>query len=350
MNESRLGAPGATQRPVAIWLLVCCFMVAVMVLLGGLTRLTHSGLSMVEWEPIRGIIPPLTDADWHLFFEKYKQSPEYKLVNAGMTLAGFKGIFWLEYIHRVWGRLIGLVFFIPFLWLALSGRIGKALIPRLIGLFALGAAQGGMGWIMVASGLVDNPAVSHYRLTAHLGLAFLIHGWMFWMALGILADLAESPRRLPEGGRAMARSWLHLLLILVVVTLLFGGLVAGLRAGLVFNTWPLMDGQLIPKGLFATGIHELFEDHMTVQFTHRTLAEITVVVALGGWWLCWRRLGASTPAVIHWVAAMAVSQVILGIGTLVMAVPVWLASAHQMGAMALLTLCLWAMHDLTRRG
>jgi cytochrome c oxidase assembly protein subunit 15 len=336
------------RRHVALWLLICCFMVAVMVLLGGLTRLTHSGLSMVEWEPIRGIIPPLTEADWQLFFEKYRQTPEYLKVNVGMSLADFKGIFWLEYIHRVWGRLIGFVFLLPFLWLALTGRVGKSLVPRLIGLFLLGAAQGGMGWFMVKSGLVDNPAVSHYRLTAHLGLALLIHAWMFWMALDILADLRPAPRRLGDLA-APSRRWVAILTGLVVVTLLYGGLVAGLRAGLIYNTWPLMDGSLIPKGLFATGAHEAFEDHMSVQFIHRTLGELTFVVAILGWFGAYRRLGRNCPVSVHAVAAMAFVQVILGIATLLLVVPVWLASAHQMGAMALLTLCLWAMHDLGRR-
>jgi cytochrome c oxidase assembly protein subunit 15 len=303
---------------------------------------------MVEWEPIRGIIPPLNEADWQLFFEKYKQSPEYLKVNAGMTLSDFKGIFWLEYIHRVWGRLIGMVFLLPFLWLAFSGRIGKALIPRLIALFLLGGAQGGMGWFMVASGLVDNPAVSHYRLTAHLGLAFLIHAWMFWMALDILADHRPPPPRI--GGDAVRTNrWLMLVTGLVVATLLYGGLVAGLRAGLIYNTWPLMDGAVIPKGLFATGLHEAFEDHMTIQFIHRTLAELTVLVAVVGWFGARRRLGTALPASVHAVAAMALAQAGLGIATLLMVVPVSLASAHQMGAMLLLTLCLWAMHDLRRR-
>lgn len=342
------GQGASAHRHVAVWLLICCFMVAVMVLLGGLTRLTHSGLSMVEWEPIRGIIPPLNEADWQLFFEKYKQSPEYLKVNAGMTLSGFKGIFWLEYIHRVWGRLIGMVFLLPFLWLAFSGRIGKALIPRLVALFLLGGAQGGMGWFMVASGLVDNPAVSHYRLTAHLGLAFLIHAWMFWMALDILADHRPPPPRI--GGDAVRTNrWLMLVTGLVVATLLYGGLVAGLRAGLIYNTWPLMDGAVIPKGLFATGLHEAFEDHMTIQFIHRTLAELTVLVAVVGWFGARRRLGTALPASVHAVAAMALAQAGLGIATLLMVVPVSLASAHQMGAMLLLTLCLWAMHDLRRR-
>jgi heme a synthase len=336
------------HRDVAVWLLACCFMVAVMVLLGGLTRLTHSGLSMVEWEPIRGIIPPLNEADWQLFFDKYRQTPEYIKVNAGMSLAEFKGIFWLEYIHRVWGRLIGLVFGLPFVWLALSGRIGRVMVPRLVGVFLLGAAQGGMGWFMVKSGLVDNPAVSHYRLTAHLALAFLIHGWMFWLALDILADHRSSRRRpYLDAGRALL--WLLGLTFLVVITLLFGGLVAGLKAGLIYNTWPLMDGAVIPKDLVPDGFHSLFEDIKTVQFGHRTLAEITVVVALAGWLRVRARLGAQTPVAIHAVGAMALVQVGLGIGTLVMVVPVWLASAHQMGAMALLTLCLWAIHDLSRR-
>ncbi|MBX9635313.1 MAG: COX15/CtaA family protein, partial [Magnetospirillum sp.] len=250
------------HRDVAVWLLACCFMVAVMVLLGGLTRLTHSGLSMVEWEPIRGIIPPLNEADWQLFFEKYKQTPEYIKVNAGMTLAEFKGIFWLEYIHRVWGRLIGIVFGLPFLWLALSGRIGRAMVPRLAGVFLLGAAQGGMGWFMVKSGLVDNPAVSHYRLTAHLALAFLIHGWMFWLALDILAD-HRSTRRRSHGDAGGVRSWMLGLTGLVIITLLFGGLVAGLKAGLIYNTWPLMDGAIVPKDLFPEGFHSLFEDIKT---------------------------------------------------------------------------------------
>ncbi|EME71893.1 hypothetical protein H261_01562 [Paramagnetospirillum caucaseum] len=344
----RTDLANGAHRDVAVWLLVCCFMVAVMVLLGGLTRLTHSGLSMVEWEPIRGIIPPLNEADWQLFFEKYRQTPEYLKVNAGMSLADFKGIFWLEYIHRVWGRLIGIVFFVPFLWLAVSGRLGRAMIPRLIGVFLLGAAQGGMGWFMVKSGLVDNPAVSHYRLTAHLALAFLIHGWMFWLALDILADHGSAPRRLHgEAGRALG--WLTGLTLLVVATLLFGGLVAGLKAGLIYNTWPLMDGALIPGDLVPDGFHSLFEDIKTVQFGHRTLAEITIVVALVGWFRVRARLGAQTPAAVHAVAVMALIQVALGVGTLILVVPVWLASAHQMGAMALLTLCLWAIHDLRRR-
>jgi cytochrome c oxidase assembly protein subunit 15 len=339
--------PAPTSRVVAAWLLTCCAMLAVMVWLGGVTRLTHSGLSMVEWEPIVGIVPPLSEADWQAFFAKYQLTPEYLKVNAGMTLAEFKGIFWLEYIHRVWGRLIGLAFFGPFLWLAATGRIGRALVPRLAGLFGLGAAQGGMGWFMVASGLVDNPHVSHYRLTAHLGLALLIHAWMLWMALDVLAEHRSRPSPINGQVARLVRQWLIVLTALVVVTLLYGGLVAGLRAGLIYNTWPLMDGALVPSHLFDDGWIAAFEDIKTIQFLHRTLAELTAATALGGWAWARARLGGGVPLAVHAVAVVALLQVSLGIATLVLVVPTAVASAHQMGAMALLTVCLWAIHELS---
>lgn len=339
-------------RAVAVWLLACCGMLAVMVLLGGLTRLTHSGLSMVEWEPIIGILPPVTEAEWTRFFELYKRTPEYLKVNHGMSLAEFQGIFWLEYIHRVWGRLIGIVFLVPLLWLGLTGRLGRHLVPRLTGLFLLGAAQGGMGWFMVKSGLVDNPAVSHYRLTAHLALAFLIHAWMFRMALDVLAGHRGHVDPLSHGGARRADAvvgWLWLLTALVVVTLLWGGLVAGLRAGLIYNTWPLMEGHLIPGGLFEAGAIAAFEDIKTVQFVHRGLGELTLLLALGGWVWARRRLGDELPGVVNAVAIMAAVQLSLGVATLVLVVPVSLASMHQMGAMVLFTLCLWAIHEVRLR-
>ena len=336
----------STHRGVAVWLLVCCVMVAVMVVLGGMTRLTHSGLSMVEWEPVIGIVPPLSESDWLAVFAKYRLTPEYIQVNAGMSLAGFKGIFWLEYIHRAWGRLIGLVFLLPFLWLAASGGIGRTLIPRLVGLFALGALQGGLGWFMVESGLVDNPAVSHIRLTLHLGLALLILAGMLWVALDILAA-HRPPLAQPERGRALGR-WLGALTALVVCTLLFGGLVAGLRAGFIYNTWPLMEGRLIPGGLFAGGITDLVEDIKTVQFVHRGLAELTVLVAVIGW--AAYRGGGALPRPVNAAVAMAVLQLSLGIATLLLVVPVWLAALHQLGAVVLLCLCLWALHESRLEG
>lgn len=324
------------NRGVALWLLTCCAMVVVMVSLGGLTRLTHSGLSMVEWDPIIGIVPPLSDSDWQAAFAKYRLTPEYLKVNAGMDLAGFRAIFWLEYVHRVWGRLIGLVFLLPFLWFWLTGRIGRTLVPRLIALFALGAAQGGLGWFMVKSGLVDDPAVSPYRLTAHLGLAVLIHALMLWTAL----DLWGGTHRYHPRNAGWIGTWLGAVIALVAATMAFGGLVAGLRAGLIYNTWPLMEGGLVPDGLMPAGWSSLFEDIKTVQFIHRCLAEITGLVVLGGWVLARRR----RLAVIDAVAGMAVLQVGLGIATLVLVVPVAVAAAHQLGAVLLLSAALWARH------
>jgi len=329
-------------RGVAVWLLVCCGMLAAMVVLGGLTRLTHSGLSMVEWQPLAGAVPPLSDAAWAEMFAKYRQTPEYLKTNLGMPLEAFKGIFWLEYIHRLWGRAIGVAFLLPLLGFLAKGAIGRALAPRLAGLFALGGLQGAMGWYMVKSGLVDDPAVSHYRLTAHLGLAFLIHALMLWTALDILAahrPASPSPRGLRIGLGAVTA--------LVVATFLYGGLVAGLHAGLVYNTFPLMDGRLIPDLRLPGGASGLFEDVTIVQFIHRSLAEATVLAALAVW-LWGRRLGRALPPAVDAVASVALVQLGLGIGTLVLAVPVGLAAAHQLGALALFSACLWALHAAGR--
>ena len=347
MTSEAFPVPAKAQAPladrrVAVWLLICCAMLAVMVLLGGLTRLTHSGLSIVEWRPVTGVLPPLSDADWRNLFAKYQQSPEYRQINLGMTLEDFKGIFWLEFVHRLWGRAIGVVFALPFLWLAISGRIGRALLSRLAGLFLLGALQGAMGWFMVKSGLVNDPAVSHYRLAAHLALAFLIHGWMLWLALDVLAAHRPMPAFAgPAPGLAKSLAGLTLL---VAVTLVFGALVAGLHAGLIYNTFPLMEGRLIPDDLLRLGWLSPFEDLKTVQFTHRLLALTTLCSAFGIAFAARRRLGARRPVAAVLMAALL--QVGLGIGTLLLMVPVWLASMHQMGAFLLFSACLWALHEI----
>ncbi len=238
-----------------------------MVVLGGVTRLTRSGLSIVEWQPLLGAIPPLTHADWLELFEKYKLTPEYQKVNVGMDLAGFQNIFWLEYFHRLLGRLIGLAFLLPFVYFLVRKQVERALVPKLWLLFALGAAQGLLGWLMVASGLVDVPRVSPYRLTAHLGLALLIYGFMFWVALGLLW-----PR--PAASVAPLRHHGLGVTTLIVITFLAGGFVAGTRAGFAFNDWPWMHGHLIPEGLYATRPlwADWFENIATVQFHHRLLA------------------------------------------------------------------------------
>jgi len=342
------GTPSARARGHAIawWLLACCALVFAMVVLGGVTRLTRSGLSIVEWQPLVGTIPPLNEADWMDLFEKYKRTPEYLKVNVGMDLDGFKGIFWLEYLHRLLGRAIGIVFLVPFLWFLARGRISRGLAPRLVGIFALGALQGLMGWLMVASGLVDMPRVSAYRLTAHLALAVAIYGYMLWVAL----DLLYPERALTAVEPTLRRPALAVT-VLIVVTILAGGFVAGTRAGFVFNDWPWMHGRLVPDGLYAMSPlwADWFENVATVQFHHRILAYGLVLIAP---WLWWRSRGLTmvprARAALHWLFGLLAVQVALGIATLIYVVPAPLAAAHQGGALALFSAALVLNHALAR--
>jgi len=340
-------AVSTAHRRIALWLLVVCRLVFTMVVLGGVPRLTHSGLSIVEWQPLVGAIPPLSHQDWLELFEKYKLTPEYRHVNADMDLAGFQGIFWLEYFHRLLGRSIGLVFLVPFLYFLVRKQIDRPLAPKLVTMFVLGGLQGLMGWLMVASGLVDMPRVSAYRLTAHLGLALLIYGYILWVALGLLwprSPVEEaSARRLRGHGKGVTT--------LIVITLLAGGFVAGTRAGFAFNDWPFMHGKLIPDGLYA--MHPLWEDWFeniaTVQFHHRMLAYLLVLMIPAWWWMARRQsLDGTTRLLFHLLLAMLVVQVLLGITTLLYVVPIPLAAAHQAGAMALFTIALFLNHRLRR--
>lgn len=328
---------------IGVWLLVLAAMVFVMIVIGGLTRLTGSGLSMVEWQPVTGWLPPLSDAAWQDTFAKYQAYPEYQKVNLGITLAEFKGIFWLEYVHRLWGRLIGVAFLVPFLVFLVKGWIERPLVPKLVALFVLGGLQGGLGWYMVKSGLVDDPNVSPYRLTAHLGLALLIYGYMLWMAFGLLWVREAGPA---SPGRARAA---RLLLALVFVTALSGGLVAGLDAGFAYNTFPLMDGALVPAGLFELQpwFLNLFENITTVQFNHRGLAILTVVALAGFWWRTRRTaLGRRGRWAVNGLPIAAVAQAGLGISTLLLMVPTPLAVLHQAGAVVVFTLALWTAWEL----
>jgi heme A synthase len=245
-----------SDRAIAWWLLVCCALVFAMVVLGGVTRLTGSGLSMVNWKPVSGVLPPLSRAAWEREFEHYRQTPEYKYVNKGMSLSEFKGIFWFEYAHRVLGRLIGVVFLLPFLYFLLRRRIEASLVPKLAVMFVLGGLQGLLGWYMVKSGLVDDPHVSQYRLAAHLGLAVLIYAFMLWTALGILRSDEDSGSR----GSSSFSTYTLILTIAVFVVMMSGAFVAGLKAGFSYNTFPLMAGQWIPDGrdvVHDTRVHEL---------------------------------------------------------------------------------------------
>jgi cytochrome c oxidase assembly protein subunit 15 len=332
-------------RAVAIWLLACCALVFAMVVVGGVTRLTHSGLSIVEWQPIVGAVPPLDEAGWQETFGKYKQTPEYRLVNPGMSLDGFKGIFWWEYVHRLLGRLIGAVFLLPLLWFALRGKIPRGLTWKLAGIFALGALQGAMGWYMVQSGLVDNPRVSQYRLTAHLGLAFLIYAGMLWIALDLLFP-RESQSGTVSGG---LRRFGAALAVLIFVMVLSGGLVAGIRAGLAYNTFPLMNGRVIPPEIFSLEPWYLnFSSNMaTVQFDHRLIAWLLAFL-VPWFWLRVRREAAPRRGKLGadlLVAALAL-QIALGIATLLLAVPIPLAAAHQAGALLVFGAALFVAHSL----
>jgi cytochrome c oxidase assembly protein subunit 15 len=320
------------------WLLFCAAAVYVMVVVGGITRLTQSGLSMVEWEPIMGIIPPIGEAEWLAVFEKYRQSPEYLKVNAGMSLEAFKRIFYWEYGHRVLGRVIGLIYLLPLIYFMVRGMVPKQWYLRLFGLFVLGGLQGLMGWYMVKSGLVDVPHVSQYRLTAHLGLALVIFAFMFWYALDFLRGEAQHREFTDDYLRSTAT-----VVVVVFIMMLSGGFVAGTKAGFIINTFPDMNGQWVPDGLLSMspGWRNLFENPVMVQFIHRALALVVIGAVLLSFWRA-RQQHFSTA--ISWVLLALVVQVSLGICALLMRVPVVLGAAHQAGAVALLAAALYAAH------
>ncbi len=339
----------ATRAPtrdplVGYWLIACAAMVFAMAVIGAITRLTESGLSIMEWAPLTGALPPLSQAEWQRIFEIYQQIPEYRELNAGMTLDEFKTIFWWEYIHRLWGRLIGLVFLVPFLCFLVARRLRRDLVWPLIGIFVLGGLQGGMGWFMVASGFADRTDVSQYRLVAHLMLAVAIYIALLWVGFGLLAPRAAQGPAAPGLRRGVL-----LLAALILVTIASGGFVAGLNAGLIYNSFPLMGGDLVPHeyGAATPWAASHFEEPATVQFNHRVLAVTTALAALGLW--LWSRRAALAPpaaAAMNLVLLVALLQVGLGIATLLALVPVWLGALHQAGALLLLTVTLWALYRL----
>jgi cytochrome c oxidase assembly protein subunit 15 len=334
------------QKPIAIWLLACCALVFAMVVVGGVTRLTDSGLSIVEWQPIVGTMPPLGQEDWDELFEKYHQTPQYKKVNAGMSLDEFKGIFWWEYFHRLLGRVIGLAFFIPFLYFVIKKAIDRPLGLKLTGIFLLGGLQGAMGWYMVKSGLVDNPHVSQYRLTAHLGLAFLIYATMFWVALELLSPTAVSHGNIRLRALRRFSVWITTLIFIMILS---GGFVAGIRAGLAYNTFPLMNGHFIPPEIFMLEpwYRNFFDNMATVQFDHRMIAW-TLAILIPVFWYKSRKLPLSGSARLacSLLLIMLAIQITLGISTLLLVVPLPLAAAHQAGALLLFTAALWTNHQL----
>lgn len=331
---------------IAVWLLCVCAAIFIMLVIGGATRLTHSGLSMMTWDPLMGWIPPMSEAAWLESFEHYKKIPEFQELNPDMDLAGYKGIFMLEYIHRVWGRLIGLFFLLPFLYFLFAGKIAKSLRPKLAMMFVLGGLQGVLGWYMVSSGF-DSPYVSQYRLTAHLLAAFVIYGYIFWVAMGLLYPHDEASLY----DISPLKRFAVFITCLISVTVASGGLVAGLKAGFAYNTFPLMDGHFVPQGyaMLQPFWLNFFENIAAVQFDHRLLAELMVLL-VGGLWLYSRRFELSNRArrTLNLLAVMAIVQLTLGVSTLLLEVPTWLAVTHQGGAMLLFTFSLMTNHALRK--
>ena len=330
---------------VVAWLFACCALIFAMVVVGGITRLTLSGLSITEWNPVIGIIPPLTEAQWAMEFARYQQIPEYRLIHYGMSLAEFKGIYFWEYAHRLLGRMIGAAYAVPLVWFWLRGRLPRRLVPGLLGILALGFGQGLLGWYMVESGLVNRVEVSQYRLLAHLAMALAIYSLILWTALGLARGSADS-----DIGAVWRRA-AEAVILLVGLTIAAGGFVAGTRAGLTYNTFPLMDGQLIPAGYAQLHpfIRNWFENIAAIQFDHRLLAITTAAAVLLLWTAGHRSaLPAPTRVALWALLAAAAVQVALGISTLLLVVPIPLAAAHQAGAVTLLTAAIVLRHTLRR--
>lgn len=331
------------RKAVAYWLLFMTAVVLLMVMVGGATRLTESGLSMVDWRPVTGTLPPMSDEAWVEEFAKYQTSPEYRLRNSDMTVEEFKGIFYWEWGHRLLGRLIGVFFFVPLVWFWVRGQIPAGYKPKLVVLFILGGSQGLLGWYMVMSGLVDEPAVSHYRLTAHLSLALFIMAALFWTALSLL-------RPEPEPVDKHLKMLTHVTGALLVLQIVMGALVAGLKAGLIFNEWPMMGQGFVPDGLLSLEPRwqNFFDNAVTVQFDHRIGAYLLFALAI---FLAWKGREysrvVSRASLVFFIAV--VLQMSLGIMTLLLEVPVSWGTAHQGGGAALLLTMVYLMHIQRRR-
>jgi heme a synthase len=328
-----------SRRAVGIWLLVVALVILGMVTIGGLTRLTGSGLSITEWKPIMGALPPLNDAAWADAFAKYQRIPQYVLENRGISLDAFKVIFWWEWTHRLLGRLLGVLFFVPFVWFAATGAIARREWPRFVLLFALGAFQGFIGWWMVTSGLETRVSVSQYRLAIHLGAALLLLVAILWIALEYL-----------RGGKSTGMSKrASAFVVLVYCQMLLGALVAGLHAGLVYNTWPDMNGRVLPENPFFASPWwiNFFEDSGLAQFDHRFGAY--AVAAFAAWiYVQGIKLNGYAKTSAKAVAAVTTFQIFLGIATLLLMAPVWLSALHQVTAATLLCAAVWHAYELRR--
>jgi cytochrome c oxidase assembly protein subunit 15 len=342
----RTAVPADRRRHLRVWLGSIAALTFGVLIVGGITRLTHSGLSMVEWDPLFGIIPPLNDAQWHEVFDRYRQFPEYRLLRQGMSLEEFRFIFFWEYIHRVLARLIGFVFLLPFIYFAARRYFSRPLALRALALFGLGAMQGVMGWLMVASGLVDRPSVSHFRLAAHLTLAFMIFGYAVWL----IRELSFGEDRPPVSRRARRLLGIGVLVVGVLLGLqiVWGAFVAGLRAGFIYNTFPLMGGRLVPATLRALDnpLIALLEHPAAVQWLHRVLGTLLLLAAAGAY-LYLKRQGVDRQSlrIVAALSMLVAVQYAFGILTLLLVVPVPLAVVHQATAMVIFGVWVaWAHH------
>lgn len=344
------------DRAIALWLISVAILIYAMVILGGVTRLTGSGLSIVVWEPIMGAIPPLSEQEWQEAFDKYQQYPEYQKINQGMTLSEFKGIFAFEYAHRLLGRFIGLAFLIPFLFFYFKKQIRPELLPKLIIMFVLGGLQGGLGWLMVQSGMIDKPNVSQYRLAAHFIAAILIYGFILWTAWTLLYPNARNSW---APGISQLQTLIRWLTAIIIIMIISGAFVAGTHAGAMYKTFPDMNGHFIPPGLFdmTPWLLNLVENPSAIQFSHRLIAYVIVMFISYVWWRSRKyTLTYSARRSVNLLMIMMVIQVILGISTLLSephmalrgGVSVPLAAMHQGGALLLFTIVLYVNHELRK--
>ena len=333
------------HKPVIIWLLTGCLLIFLMVVIGGITRLTNSGLSMVDWKLFMGMIPPLNEQEWIETFNKYKQFPEYQQVNFMFTLDEFKSIFFWEYLHRLIGRIIGMVFIIPFFYFLIKRKLSKKLIRQCLVILFMGGFQGFLGWWMVKSGLIDNPDVSHYRLAIHLVTAFLTFAYTFWVALQLIYYKQERP------DVPFMRKWISILFIVVLIQIIYGAFMAGLNAGFVMNTWPKMGDAWISESV--TALKPLWVNFVDgiggVQFVHRYLAYIVVALVL---FLLLKStsysLSANQKRSLMGLLCVVFLQFLLGIFTLLNAVPVWLGVIHQVGAFLLLATIIFSLSSFRK--
>lgn len=341
----QIDSPAGTAQPRTIsrWLLCIALLVFLMIVVGGITRLTESGLSMVRWEPVSGVIPPLSEAEWQKEFAAYKAYPEYQKINRGMSLGEFQNIFFWEYLHRLIARFIGIAFALPLIWFAWKRAIPKGYGPRLTGLFILGGLQGGIGWWMVASGLIDRPDVSHLRLATHLSAAFIILAALVWTMLD-LSQLAKDPSYRPARFAPVVLP----LAIVLSLQIVLGAFTAGLDAGFAFNTWPKMGDHWFPEGvpMLAPFWHNLVDNPVVVQFTHRTLAYAVAIIAVITAWHAARRGAARSAAEL---VGMTFIQFGLGIATIISGVALWIGVAHQAGAALLVVAMIGTAHRLGRQ-